>query len=58
MVNVSEAPVQVSEPNVYEGVTVIVATWGVLPPFTVVNVLMFPVPLRPRPMLALSLVHE
>ena len=49
IVNVIGVPVQVTPPLVYDGVTVIVATTGVVPVFTAVNDAMLPVPLAARP---------
>src|SRR5689334_14738268 len=52
---VNEVVAPVHEP--YTGVTVMVATAGVLPVLMPLNEVMSPVPLPARPMLVLSLVH-
>ena len=54
MVKLCGVPVQPSN----DGVTVIVAVTGDVPALVAVNEGMLPVPLAPRPMLVLLLVHE
>jgi hypothetical protein len=58
IVNVFEAPVQLVPPFAKAGVTMIVATTGVVPPFVAVNAEIFPDPLPANPILGVSLVHE
>jgi hypothetical protein len=58
IVKVCGVPLQVTPPNVYFGVTVIVATSGVVPALVVLNAGMFPVPLAPRLIDVLSLVQS
>lgn len=53
IVNVCEAPVQ----PLATGVTVMVATCGVIPPLVAVNDAMFPLPNAARPILVLSFVQ-
>ena len=59
IVKVTDGPEQVTPPFVKVGVTVIVATCGVVPLFTAVNELIHPpaAPLAASPILVLSLVH-
>ena len=58
MVKVFVGPAQVTAPNVYFGVMVIVATTGVDPALMVANGAMLPVPLAARPIEAVSLVQS
>jgi hypothetical protein len=58
MVKFCGVPLQVTAPNVYLGVTVIVATTGVVPALVAVNEAMSPLPLAARPIEAASLVQS
>lgn len=55
IVNVFGRPLQ---PTAFDGVTVIVATTGVVPIFVAVKAGIFPVPLAANPMEGVLLVHE
>lgn len=57
IVNVTGAPVQLTPPLVYVGVTVMVAVTEVLPLLMAVKAAMFPAPVALRPMLLLLLVQ-
>ena len=57
IVNVMDAPVQVTPPLVYTGVTMIVATEGVTPELIAVKLGILFVPLSARPIVALSLTQ-
>jgi hypothetical protein len=57
MVKVFEGPVQLTDPFVKVGVTVIVAVTGVVPLFVAVKDAILPLPLAAKPMLVLSFVH-
>jgi hypothetical protein len=57
IVNVTGVPVQVTPPLLYVGVTVIVATTGVVPLFIAVKLAILPVPLAASPMEVLLLVQ-
>ena len=54
MVNVSDAPIH----PLSDGVTVILATTGIVSIFTAINGDKFPVPVAGKPIAELSLVHE
>ena len=58
MVNVLDSPGQVTLPFTYCGVTVIVATTGVVLALIAVKDVISPVPLAPNPIDVVLLVHE
>ena len=57
MVNVCAAPVQVTPPNVEDGVTVIVEIIGAVVVLVVVKEAMLPVPLATKPIAGLLFVQ-
>ena len=58
MVKVCTDPLHVTAPNVYFGVTVMVATTGADPAFTPLKAAMFPVPPAPSPIEGVSLLQS
>ena len=58
MVKVLVDPWQDTDPFENVGVTMMVATTGVNPAFTVVKALMLPVPVAARPIPGVSLTHD
>ena len=57
IVNTWGVPVQVTAPNVYSGVTVMVATTGATPALVAAKAAMLPVPLAASPIEGVSLVQ-
>jgi hypothetical protein len=57
MVNICDAPVQVTAPKVAEGVTVIIPLMGLVVVFVAVKAAIFPVPVAARPIAVLLLVQ-